>query len=211
MTEIGVDGERDGEQQSKAGQAQERLQQRKQQLQEKAQPLVGQAREKTQERADQLRGQAATRVRSQLDARSTQAGEQVSSIAQAVRTSGERLRDQGQERPAKAIEEAAERAERLATYLTESDGERILRDIEDFARRQPWVVAVLGAATGFLVSRFLKSSASGERESDGRPSEIPEWSETPRRGGAPMAQAAPVIDSPPTAPRGASTGPGSEL
>lgn len=212
MTEVGAGDERDGEQQSKAGQAQEKLQQGKQQLQEKAQPLAGQAREKTQEKAQQLRGQVATQVRSQLDTRSSQASEQVTSLAQAARTSGEQLRSKGQERPAKVVEQAAERAERLAGYLSESDGERILTDIEEFARRQPWVVAAVGAATGFLVSRFLKSSTSGEQERERRPSEISEWSETARPGDVPVATTGPtaVIDAPSSAPRASRAG-GSKL
>ncbi len=85
MTGAGGSGENRNAQ-STAGQAQEKLQQRKEQLREKAAPLVGQAREKTQERAQQLREQATTQVHGQLDARSTHAGEQVRSVAQAART-----------------------------------------------------------------------------------------------------------------------------
>ena len=54
------------------------------------------------------------------------------------------------------------RAERLGGYLQESDGDRILRDVEDFARRNPWAVAAGGLLVGFAASRMLKAS-SGDR------------------------------------------------
>ena len=150
---------------SKKDAAKEKLDQASGQVQERAQPAMDQARQKAQE----VRTQAGTRLREQVDNRSTQAGEQVQSLADAVRTSGEQLRSQGQERPAKVVEQAAERAERLGGYLRESDADRILGDLEDFARRQPWLVAVLGAGAGFFAARFLKASSGGGE--DGREDE----------------------------------------
>ena len=142
---------------SESNAAKEKLGQASGQVQEKAQPAMGQAREK----AEEVRAQAGSRLREQVDNRSTQAGEQVQSLADAVRSSGEQLRSQGQERPAKVVEQAAERAERLGAYLRESDADRILGDLEDFARRQPWLVAVVGAGVGFFAARFLKASSRG--------------------------------------------------
>ena len=127
-----------------------------------------QAREKAREVAGQARGQAMERTREQLDQRSTQAGEQVTSIAQAVRQSGEQLRSQGKERPAGVIEQLADRAEQLGTYLKESDGDRILGDLQRYAQRQPWLVAVGGFVAGLVGSRFLKAS-SARQQGDGRP------------------------------------------
>ncbi|HEV7774217.1 MAG TPA: hypothetical protein VGO48_13125 [Conexibacter sp.] len=78
-----------------------------------------------------------SRIREQVDQRSTQAGEQVSSSAHALRSTSERLREEGQDGPARAAERAADQAERLGGYLTESNADRILGDVEDFGRRQP--------------------------------------------------------------------------
>jgi hypothetical protein len=36
----------------------------------------------------------------------------------------------------------------------------LLRDVEDFARRNPWAVAAGGFALGFVASRLLKASSS---------------------------------------------------
>ena len=72
----------------------------------------------------------------------------------------EQLREQGKEKPARLAEQAADRAERLGSYLKESDAERILGDVEDFARQRPWAVIAGGIAVGFAASRFLKASST---------------------------------------------------
>jgi hypothetical protein len=71
----------------------------------------------------------------------------------------EQLREQGKDQPAKLADQAADRAERLGSYLTESDADRILGDIEDFGRRQPLAIVAGGLALGFVASRFLKASS----------------------------------------------------
>jgi hypothetical protein len=126
--------------------------------QEKAREVAGQAQDKAREAAGQARG----RMSHEVDRRSTQAGEQVSSGASDARSVVDELRKQGKDKPARYVEQAADRAERLGGYLQESDGDRILRDVEDFARRNPWAVAAGGLALGFVASRMLKAS-SGER------------------------------------------------
>ncbi len=125
------------------------------QAQEKAGEVVDQARQK----ADEARQQASSAVRTQVDQRSSQAGEQVRSTANNLRTVGKELRNQGQEGPAKLADQVAERAESLGDYLQSSDADRILADVEEFARKQPWVVMAGGLAVGFIASRFLKASS----------------------------------------------------
>jgi hypothetical protein len=126
------------------------------QAQEKAQEVAGQAQEKAQEAA----GQAKYQIRSQVDTRSTQAGEQVSQQAGDIRTVAEQLREQGKDGPAKVADQAADRIEKVGSYLQQSDADRILGDIEDFARQRPMAVMVGGLALGLMASRFLKASQS---------------------------------------------------
>jgi ElaB/YqjD/DUF883 family membrane-anchored ribosome-binding protein len=125
------------------------------QAKDRVEEVKGQAQEKVQEAS----GQAKDRVREQVDQRSTQAGERVASASRDARSVGEELRRQGKDQPAKVADQAADRAERLGSYLQESDADRILRDVEDFGRRQPWAVVAGGLALGFLASRFLKASS----------------------------------------------------
>ena len=123
-----------------------------------------QTKEKAKEQAQQAAGQARGALRGQVDQRSTEAGERVNTIASDVRSVGEQLREQGKDQPAKLAEQAADRAERLGSYLRDSDADRILDDVEGFGRRQPWVMIAGGIAIGVLASRFLKASSSRRYE-----------------------------------------------
>ena len=139
------------------------------QAQQKAQEVAGQAHEKAQ----QVTGQAKDKAREQVDQRSTQAGEQVKTTADDIRTVGQQLREQGKDQPAKIAEQAADRAERLGSYLQDSDADRILGDLEDFGRRQPLAVAAAGLALGFAASRFLKASSTQRYQTAGRSTSSP--------------------------------------
>jgi hypothetical protein len=140
-----------------------------------------QAREKTQGAAQQARG----RFRDQVDQRSTQAGERLSGTAADARSVAEELRRQGKDAPARLAEQAAGQADRVADYLKGASGERILRDVEGFARRQPWAVAAGGLVLGFAASRFLKASSS--RRYQAAQTSYPTDEETPPEVGRHLA------------------------
>jgi hypothetical protein len=118
--------------------------------------IASQAQDKAKEAAGEARG----RVREEVDRRSTEIGGRVGGSAGDARSVAEELRKQGKDTPARYVEQAADRAERLGGYLERSDGDRIVRDVEDFARRNPWAVAAGGLALGFAASRMLKASSS---------------------------------------------------
>ena len=104
-----------------------------------------------------------------------------------VRTSAASARSfasQGKDQPAKLAEQAAERAESLGDYLQRTDGDTILRDLEDFGRRQPWAVIAGGLALGFAASRFLKASSSRRYE------------QAPSSNGTPQPRRPAPIDDP---------------
>jgi ElaB/YqjD/DUF883 family membrane-anchored ribosome-binding protein len=131
---------------------------------EQAKDVVGQAGEQLAEKAQELGTQAQQKLREQVDTRSTEVGEQVTATASAVRDAGRQLRDQGQDLPAQLIEQAAGKAEQLGDYLRTATPERLLHDVEDLGRRQPWAVIAGGVALGFLGARFLKASSRGRYE-----------------------------------------------
>src|SRR4051794_10829015 len=132
----------------------------KEQAQQKAQDV----REQAGEQVRQATGEARERARDQVDQRSTQAGEQVHQHASDLRDVAQQLREQGKEGPAKIADQVAERAERAGSWMKESDADRILSDVEDFARSNPWAVAAGGLALGFVASRVLKASSSQRYE-----------------------------------------------
>ena len=100
------------------------------------------------------------RLKEQVDQRSTQAGQQVNTVADDVRTVAGELRNQGKDKPAQYAEQAAERVQSVGQWLERSDGDQILSDVENFARRNPWAVAAGGLVLGLAASRFLKASSS---------------------------------------------------
>jgi hypothetical protein len=124
--------------------------------------------QQAKEKAQQAAGQAKRGLRDQVDTRSTDAGHRVSGVAQDVRDVAEQLRQQGKDQPARLADQAAQRAESLGDYLKRSDGDTILRDVEDFGRSRPWALVAGGLALGFAASRFLKASSSRRYESSDR-------------------------------------------
>jgi hypothetical protein len=120
--------------------------------------------EQVQEKAGELKSQAGSRLREQVDERSTQAAEQAQAMSQALRSSSDQLRSEGHDTPAKLIDGAADRVDRLGSYLRQSDSNRLLNDAEGWARSRPWVAAAAGALIGFAASRFLKASSSRRYE-----------------------------------------------
>ena len=127
-----------------------------------------QVRDKAEVAQDKTRGalgQARGRLGDQVDQRSTQAGERVAGTASDVRSIAEELRNQGKDAPANLAEQVASQADRVGDYLKGASGDRLLRDVEDFARRQPMLVAAGGLVLGFAASRFMKASSSRRYES----------------------------------------------
>jgi uncharacterized protein YjbJ (UPF0337 family) len=162
-----------------------------------AEKAQGQAREvasHAQDRARDAAGQARGQVRDQVDQRSTQLADQVSSSASDARSVAEQLRNQGKQTPARYVEQAADQAERFGDYLRDSDGDRLLNDVEDFARRNTWAVALGGLALGFAASRLLKAS-SAERYRSSLQS-FDEMERTPLSSGSLGATGGPVSREP---------------
>ena len=127
----------------------------KEQAQAKAKEVAGKAQDQMGRAADRAQG----RLREQVDARSTDAGERVNSAAGDARSVAEELRKQGKDAPARYAEQAADRAERVGDWLRDSDGDHILGDVEDFARRNPMALVAGGLALGFMAARLLKASS----------------------------------------------------
>jgi len=121
---------------------------------------VQEAASTAQERAVELKEQGKSKLGETLDQRTNEAGAQARKMAQALRRSGEQLSNEGNaEQVAGLTEGAADRIERLGGYLERTSGAELLGDVEDFARRRPWMVAGMGLVAGLAASRFLKASS----------------------------------------------------
>ncbi len=109
---------------------------------------------------DMVKGQARGLVINQIDRRTTDLGNVVSEHVSNLREMSRSLRDQGQQGTANLVEGAADRLDGVSSYLTNTDGNRIVHDVESLARRQPILTAMIGLAAGVVAARVLKASAT---------------------------------------------------
>ena len=107
---------------------------------------------------EEAKDRASSTVKEQMDTRSTRAGEQMQKVAGAMRQSSDQLREQAGETPAKVNDAVAEKVEQFSAYLTNANADTMLSDLENVARRRPWLVAGAATVLGFAFSRFLKAS-----------------------------------------------------
>ncbi|MQA98804.1 MAG: hypothetical protein GEU78_00690 [Actinobacteria bacterium] len=130
---------------------------------EQAKEKVGEVADQARQGTQQMRERGRSKLREMVDERSSQAGQRVHSSAQSLRKVSEQLRNDGQDAPARLAEQVAEKGEQVAGYLRTTDGEQMMRDAENLARRNPWAVIAGGVAIGFIASRFLKSAADWDQ------------------------------------------------
>ena len=106
---------------------------------------------------DRLRDGAASQLGTQKD----RATEGVTSVAQAVRQSTQQLRDNRHETIAQYVDQAIDGVERFANRLKEKDVTELVRDAQQFARRNPALFVGTAFGIGVIAARFLKSSNRG--------------------------------------------------
>jgi len=172
-------------------------------LVDQATTQVQEAASVAQEKAVELKEQGKGKLGETLDQRTNQAGEQARKMAQALRQSGERLRSQGEAQQAADVAEgAADRIERMGGYLERTSGDELLRDVEDFSRRRPWMIAGIGLLAGLAASRFLKAS-SERRYGSMQAGDSSDWH---KHGASPSSVGGGYADEPLTRGRHATSG-----
>ena len=124
-------------------------------VQETARPVVDKASETAQQVADQ----AGEQVTSRLDMAKDYAAESLTGVAQALRQTGQHLREDGsQPTLGRYADTGAQQVERFSGYLRQHQATELLSDVETFARRNPTTFAGGAFALGLLAARFFRSS-----------------------------------------------------
>jgi uncharacterized protein YjbJ (UPF0337 family) len=155
-------------------------------LTEQASAKVQEATAAAQEKASALREQGSSRLREQVDQRSTEVGSQARSLAEALRRSGNELQSEGNGNASQLTSQVADRIERAGSYLESVSGDDVMRDLESFARRRPWMLAGVGLLAGVAAARFMKAS-SEQRYAEGRSFAQVGYSTSPTQAPAPGA------------------------
>ncbi|REC94725.1 hypothetical protein [Kushneria indalinina] len=137
----------DNRQQSNTGtggtQGSDKAQQNKEQAQQKARETADQARDEALRRADSQKGFVA---------------DYVSNFSEAVRSMAMQFKDQDQVSLADYTYRLADKTDTFADRLRDENSESLLKQAQDFSRREPALFIGGMVAGGFLLSRFLKSS-----------------------------------------------------
>lgn len=109
---------------------------------------------------DQVKTRARGLIMEQIDRRTTDAGTMLESHVSNLRSMSDTMRGQGLDATANIVEYAAERLGMVSTYLTQTDGDRIVHDVESVAREHAMVTGAIGFLVGLTAARVLKASAS---------------------------------------------------
>lgn len=158
----------------------ERISARKAQLQrgggesdvgERGREAAERARSWVSENASGLAQQARSRSREFLEQQSRSAAANARDVADALRGTGEDLNRRGRSDLSQYVMQAADGLNRLSDRLAKGDVDDVLRQVTETARRHPGALFGGAIATGFLVSRFLKSSESHLHDQGGSPGE----------------------------------------
>lgn len=121
---------------------------------------------------DERRADGRGFIETTIHERSAEWGRQVETTGESLRTIGKQLRSLGAASAADLAERVADYATDCGTYLQDADIERLLNDVESFARRQPMLVAGLSFIIGVAGARMLKAGSSRRYERYGNQ---PSW------------------------------------
>jgi hypothetical protein len=94
----------------------------------------------------------------QLAAQKDRGTDALGRVADAVRSSTQRLRDEQHDTIAGYVDKAADQIETWSRRLREKDVEELVADVQQLARRRPAVFIGSAFALGVVGARFLKSS-----------------------------------------------------
>jgi hypothetical protein len=145
-----------------------------------------QAQEKVQQTAQQASRKTVEYLRGQTEAKAGQVGGELRAVADALRRSGQSLHADGNQASGEAVDRVTQTIERIASYLGDATGDRMLHDVESFGRRRPWGLVGIGVGVGIAASRFLKASSVARYQS------LQPTGRTPSRPAGPAAANLPV-------------------
>lgn len=122
---------------------------------------VGEIADVAVERGKHFLDSAKTQATDYVDKRKNDAAQSVADLAQSLRDATQDFQDRPNIRA--FVDNAAGGLDQLADTIRERSFNEIFGDVEEVVRRRPMAVAAATMVAGFLVARFIKSSAEGIR------------------------------------------------
>ncbi|HWT71778.1 MAG TPA: hypothetical protein VN361_06315 [Oxalicibacterium sp.] len=118
------------------------------------------------EYAKDAAGRAKEQGRAIFDEQKENAAGTVDSTANAFRNTAQQLRGEGQAQTGQYVEMFADQLQSLGNQLRNKNLDTLIRDAEDFGRRSPGTFLAGSMVAGFVLARFLKSSAEHRHEAE---------------------------------------------
>ena len=119
---------------------------------------IDSTKEKAREAASEAQQRLGDQLKSSVDSSKARAADTLDSVAQALSQSGQQLRSDNLAPAGDYVDRAGEQLRRASDYLRNTNVDEMVRNTEDFARRQP-ALFIAGAFTlGVLAARFIKAS-----------------------------------------------------
>jgi ElaB/YqjD/DUF883 family membrane-anchored ribosome-binding protein len=122
------------------------------------QDTMDSTKEKAREAASQAQQKLGEQLRSSVDTSKGRAADTLDSLAQALSQSGQQLRSDDLGPASQYVDRAGEQLRRASDYLRNTNVDEMVRNTEDFARRQPAVFVGGAFFLGLLAARFIKAS-----------------------------------------------------
>jgi uncharacterized phage infection (PIP) family protein YhgE len=120
---------------------------------------ASQAFEQAKEKVSEAGGKAAETAKGQLSDRKDQVADGIDTVASALRRTGDQLRSEDTGFVGDYVNKAADAVSNISQHLRENDLDQLMRETEDFARREPTIFLGSAFALGVIAARFLKSSS----------------------------------------------------
>lgn len=121
----------------------------------------------TQKQATGAARAARGMIASQIDIRRNIAGSMLARHAANLHRMSDSLTTQGQETPARLADAAATRLRTVSNYMRETDGDRMIDDLESFGRRNALLTGAIGFIGGLAAARLLKAGAQKRYRNEG--------------------------------------------
>jgi len=132
----------------------------------KAQQKTGELIDQAQEKVGEVTGKVKEQATSQISSQKDRAAEGLGNVAQAIRQTGDQLRQNEQAAPvAQYTDQLAQGVEMASNYLRNHSLNDIVGEVERFARREPALFLGGALTLGLLGGRFLRSSGSSGSQS----------------------------------------------
>lgn len=125
-----------------------------------------QTKEQAKRTASDMADRAKEQGRQMLSGQKEKAAGQMDSVARALRSTADQLSNEDQAQTGRYVGFAAEQLESFGQRLREKDIDGLINDAQNMARRSPTAFFAGSVVAGFLLARFLKSSADRRTDPD---------------------------------------------